>query len=121
MFLFLPFQYEEALDIVEQSSTPLSETLSDRLAAPAGTSGREALLRRLADVLGTRGLYHQAAKRLAHAGDKVCYYAVHSALDIVQSSSLLSKTLSIRREDIFDVNSVTLASRVCHRIHVKNR
>ncbi|XP_049868962.1 intraflagellar transport protein 140 homolog [Pectinophora gossypiella] len=63
-------KYEEALDIVEQSSTPLSEELSERLAAPAGTSGRDALLRRLADVLGGRGLYHQAAKRLAHAGDK---------------------------------------------------
>ncbi|KAM3964585.1 intraflagellar transport protein rempA [Aphomia sociella] len=62
--------YEEALDIVEQSSAPLSEELSERLAAPAGTTGRDALLRRLADVLGARGLYHQAAKRLAHAGDK---------------------------------------------------
>ncbi|XP_052759432.1 intraflagellar transport protein 140 homolog isoform X2 [Galleria mellonella] len=64
--------YEEALDIMEQSSAPLSEELSERLAAPAGTSGRDALLRRLADVLGARGLYHQAAKRLAHAGDKAC-------------------------------------------------
>ncbi|KAJ2946197.1 hypothetical protein O0L34_g5131 [Tuta absoluta] len=63
-------KYEEALDIVEQSSTPLTEELSERLAAPAGTTGRDALLRRLADVLGARGLYHQAAKRLAHAGDK---------------------------------------------------
>ncbi|KAL4712309.1 hypothetical protein ACJJTC_004071 [Scirpophaga incertulas] len=63
-------KYEEALDIVEQSSAPLSEELSERLAAPAGITGREALLRRLADVLGGRGLYHQAAKRLAHAGDK---------------------------------------------------
>ncbi|XP_028177107.1 intraflagellar transport protein 140 homolog [Ostrinia furnacalis] len=63
-------KYEEALDIVEQSSAPLSEELSERLAAPAGTSGRDALLRRLADVLGGRGLYHQAAKRLAHTGDK---------------------------------------------------
>ncbi|KAL0892992.1 hypothetical protein ABMA27_014659 [Loxostege sticticalis] len=63
-------KYEEALDIVEQSSAPLSEELSERLAAPAGTTGRDALLRRLADVLGGRGLYHQAAKRLAHAGDK---------------------------------------------------
>lgn len=56
---------------MEQSSAPLSEALSERLAAPAGVSGRELLLRRLADVLGARGLYHQAAKRLAHAGDKV--------------------------------------------------
>ncbi|CAH2980326.1 unnamed protein product [Chilo suppressalis] len=63
-------KYEEALDIVEKSSAQLSEELSERLAAPAGTSGRDALLRRLADVLGGRGLYHQAAKRLAHAGDK---------------------------------------------------
>ncbi|XP_062529327.1 intraflagellar transport protein 140 homolog [Bombyx mori] len=63
-------KYEEALELVEQSSAPLSEELSERLAAPAGTSGRDVLLRRLADVLGTRGLYHQAAKRLAHAGDK---------------------------------------------------
>ncbi|XP_013169306.1 PREDICTED: intraflagellar transport protein 140 homolog [Papilio xuthus] len=63
-------KYEEALDIVEDSSAPLSEELSERLAAPAGTDGRVALLRRLADVLGARGLYHQAAKRLAHAGDK---------------------------------------------------
>ncbi|XP_034830489.1 intraflagellar transport protein 140 homolog isoform X1 [Maniola hyperantus] len=62
--------YEEALDIVEQSSAPLSEELSERLAAPAGAAGRDALLRRLADVLGARGLYHQAAKRLAHIGDK---------------------------------------------------
>lgn len=56
---------------MEQIPTPLTEELSERLAAPAGTSGRDALLRRLADVLGARGLYHQAAKRLAHAGDKV--------------------------------------------------
>nr|XP_026488352.1 intraflagellar transport protein 140 homolog [Vanessa tameamea] len=63
-------KYEEALDIVEQSSTPLSPELGARLAAPAGTRGRDALLRRLADVLGTRGLYHQAAKRLAQIGDK---------------------------------------------------
>ncbi|CAG5059653.1 unnamed protein product [Parnassius apollo] len=63
-------KYEEALDIVEESTAPLSEELSERLAAPAGTDGRVALLRRLADVLGARGLYHQAAKRLAHAGDK---------------------------------------------------
>lgn len=65
------------MDIVEQSSTPLSEELSERLAAPAGTTGRDALLRRLADVLGGRGLYHQAAKRLAHAGDKVSYFYIH--------------------------------------------
>lgn len=71
-------QYEEALDIVEQSATPLSEELSERLAAPSGTAGRDALLRRLADVLGGRGLYHQAAKRLAHAGDKV-WRATNSA------------------------------------------
>lgn len=64
-------QYEEALDIVEESEAPLSEELSEKLAAPAGTDGRDALLRRLADILGTRGLYHQAAKRLAHIGDKV--------------------------------------------------
>ncbi|XP_032520316.2 intraflagellar transport protein 140 homolog [Danaus plexippus] len=63
-------QYEEALDIVEESEAPLSEELSEKLAAPAGTDGRDALLRRLADILGTRGLYHQAAKRLAHIGDK---------------------------------------------------
>ncbi|CAH2037543.1 unnamed protein product, partial [Iphiclides podalirius] len=63
-------KYEDALDIVEESAAPLSEELSERLAAPAGTEGRVALLRRLADVLGARGLYHQAAKRLAHAGDK---------------------------------------------------
>ncbi|XP_063894907.1 intraflagellar transport protein 140 homolog [Helicoverpa armigera] len=63
-------KYEEALEIVEQIPTPLTEELSERLAAPAGTTGRDALLRRLADVLGARGLYHQAAKRLAHAGDK---------------------------------------------------
>ncbi|KAG6442358.1 hypothetical protein O3G_MSEX002291 [Manduca sexta] len=63
-------KYEEALDIVEQSSAPLSEALGERLAAPAGARGRDALLRRLADVLGARGLYHQAAKRLAQAGDK---------------------------------------------------
>lgn len=63
-------KYEEALDIVEQLPTPLTEELSDKIAAPAGTMGRDALLRRLADVLGARGLYHQAAKRLAHAGDK---------------------------------------------------
>ncbi|XP_068631697.1 intraflagellar transport protein 140 homolog [Battus philenor] len=63
-------KYEEALDIVEESTAPLTEELSERLAAPAGTNGRVALLRRLADVLGGRGLYHQAAKRLAHAGDK---------------------------------------------------
>ncbi|VVC87311.1 unnamed protein product [Leptidea sinapis] len=63
-------KYEEAINIVEESSELLSEELSERLAAPAGTSGREALLRRLADVLGARGLYHQAAKRLANVGDK---------------------------------------------------
>lgn len=59
---------------MEQLPTPLTEELSERLAAPAGTTGRDALLRRLADVLGARGLYHQAAKRLAHAGDKVYLY-----------------------------------------------
>lgn len=64
-------QYEEALDIVEQSAAPLSEELGERLAAPAGAAGRDALLRRLADLLGARGLYHQAARRLAHVGDKV--------------------------------------------------
>ncbi|XP_063618510.1 intraflagellar transport protein 140 homolog isoform X2 [Cydia splendana] len=63
-------EYEEALDIVEQSSAPLTEELAERLAAPAGTVGRDALLRRLADVLGARGLYHHAAKRLASTGDK---------------------------------------------------
>ncbi|XP_038211923.1 intraflagellar transport protein 140 homolog [Zerene cesonia] len=63
-------KYEEALEIVEESSAPLSEELSERLAAPAGTTGRDVLLRRLADVLGARGLYHQAAKRLANIGDK---------------------------------------------------
>lgn len=64
-------QYEEALDIVEQSAAPLSEELGERLAAPAGAAGCDALLRRLADLLGARGLYHQAARRLAHVGDKV--------------------------------------------------
>lgn len=73
-YIFL--QYEEALDIVEQLPTPLTEELSERLAAPAGTTGRDALLRRLADVLGARGLYHQAAKRLAHAGDKVLIFRI---------------------------------------------
>ncbi|XP_063534023.1 intraflagellar transport protein 140 homolog isoform X2 [Cydia strobilella] len=63
-------EYEEALDIVEQSSAPLTEELAERLAAPAGAVGRDALLRRLADVLGARGLYHHAAKRLASTGDK---------------------------------------------------
>ncbi|XP_061713379.1 intraflagellar transport protein 140 homolog isoform X2 [Cydia pomonella] len=63
-------EYEEALDIVEQSSAPLTEELAERLAAPAGAAGRDALLRRLADVLGARGLYHHAAKRLASTGDK---------------------------------------------------
>ncbi|XP_048482914.1 intraflagellar transport protein 140 homolog [Plutella xylostella] len=63
-------QYEEALDIVEADTSPLTEELSEQLAAPAGTRGRDALLRRLADVLGARSLYHQAAKRLAQAGDK---------------------------------------------------
>ncbi|XP_063380709.1 intraflagellar transport protein 140 homolog isoform X2 [Cydia fagiglandana] len=63
-------EYEEALDIVEQSSAPLTEELAERLAAPASTVGRDALLRRLADVLGARGLYHHAAKRLASTGDK---------------------------------------------------
>ncbi|CAK1547149.1 unnamed protein product [Leptosia nina] len=63
-------KYEEALDIVEESTAPITEELSERLAAPAGTSGREVLLRRLADMLGARGLYHQAAKRLANVGDK---------------------------------------------------
>ncbi|XP_041978131.1 intraflagellar transport protein 140 homolog [Aricia agestis] len=63
-------KYEEALDIVEQSGAPLTPALGERLAAPAGARGRDALLRRLADVLGTRGLYHHAAKRLAAIGDK---------------------------------------------------
>lgn len=49
----------------------MSEELSERLVAPEGVAGRDALLRRLADVLGARGLYQQAARRLAQAGDKV--------------------------------------------------
>ncbi|XP_073945256.1 intraflagellar transport protein rempA isoform X5 [Choristoneura fumiferana] len=64
-------QYEEALDIVEQSGTPLTEALAERLAAPEGAAGRDALLRRLADALGASGLYRHAAKRLAQSGDKV--------------------------------------------------
>ncbi|GBP66065.1 Translation factor GUF1 homolog, mitochondrial [Eumeta japonica] len=63
-------QYDEALTIVEKESTPLTDELGEKPAAPAGVPAREALLRRLADVLGARGLYHQAAKRLAQAGDK---------------------------------------------------
>ncbi|XP_045529600.1 intraflagellar transport protein 140 homolog [Pieris brassicae] len=63
-------KFEEALDLVENSTAPISEELSERLAAPVGTSGRDVLLRRLADMLGARGLYHQAAKRLANIGDK---------------------------------------------------
>ena len=71
---FLHVQYNEALDLCQSQSVPITERLAEKMTLSKDNKNNELrlkLLEKVADICFLQGSYHLATKKYTQAGNKV--------------------------------------------------